>query len=160
MEMPKKTLIILSLIIFILVVILSYIGLKSDKQSEKEEIINDDKIGRSDIIDYDKIKMDIISKKSDYIPGSFNVSKAEIVDEYLGECHSMNNSKEIVECLEVYYSDENSKISREQCGILIGKDHDRCLEEYYFFQARKSLEADYCKIIKDDSLKQECLNYN
>ena len=60
-----------------------------------------------------------------------------------------------------YLPEEDYILERkEECEKLSGDEQAKCYDEYYYLNARSSLDESYCEQIQDLDIKNECLLYN
>lgn len=88
------------------------------------------------------------------------ILRVEIIDEYISNCHKIEGSINRIDCLEEYYSEDFVVELKNECEGKQGEEYDSCMDEYYSTQNRNALDESFCEGIKNEQLKQECLDYN
>jgi hypothetical protein len=109
----------------------------------------------------EQVKMDIITGKREDVPlelAEQGKDKELIVAEYLYNCYLTSDPEQGTTCYDLYYlnHDADYKQQKENCEKLSAAEMTACLDKLYY-DLSYSKGYDFCRSIKDDSLREECL---
>jgi hypothetical protein len=101
-----------------------------------------------------RIKQEIISGAITEVPEDVNLTRNDIIMEYLNGCSNKPTRQQYFECTEYLFlqNDEGFRQSKQMC-----EDDRTCLDKLYFELAHKSYDI-ICEGVRDPDLREECLS--